>query len=108
MGVLLDNLGHGRRLFTKGKHNALHGSEGIIDRVKNTSLRHTLNQSKSGADRIHGGEGMETPRNYQAKGVGGGGTTPNCLGIALSAGMRSCGMKRVQVHSQGPVKGIYT
>jgi hypothetical protein len=83
MGVLLDNLGHGRRLFIKGKHNALHGSEGIIDRVKNTSLRHTLNQSKSGADRIHGGEGMETPRNYQAKGVGGGGDNPklpwNCL-----------------------------
>jgi hypothetical protein len=36
MGVLLSNLGHGRRLLTKGNHNALHGLEGIIDRVKNT------------------------------------------------------------------------
>jgi hypothetical protein len=36
MGVLLGNLGHSRRLWTKGNHNALHGFEGIIDRVKNT------------------------------------------------------------------------
>jgi hypothetical protein len=36
MEVLLDNLGHGRRLLTKGNHNALHSLEGIIDRVKST------------------------------------------------------------------------
>jgi hypothetical protein len=36
VGVLLDNLGHGRRLLTKGNLNALHGLDGIVDRVKNT------------------------------------------------------------------------
>jgi hypothetical protein len=36
MGVLLENLGHGRRLLTKGNRNALHGLEGIKDRVKST------------------------------------------------------------------------
>jgi hypothetical protein len=34
MKVLLDNLGHGRRLLTKGNDNTLHGYEGIIDHVK--------------------------------------------------------------------------
>jgi hypothetical protein len=36
MGVLLGNLGHGRRLLTKGNRNALHGLGGNVDRVKNT------------------------------------------------------------------------
>jgi hypothetical protein len=36
MGLLLDNLGHGRRLLTKGNRNALHGLEGITDHMKNT------------------------------------------------------------------------
>jgi hypothetical protein len=35
MGGLLDNLGHARSLWTEGNHNALHGLEGIEDRVKN-------------------------------------------------------------------------
>jgi hypothetical protein len=34
--VLLDNLRHARRLGTEENHNALHGLEGIEDRVKNT------------------------------------------------------------------------
>jgi hypothetical protein len=36
MGVLIGNLWYGERLLTKGNRNALHGLEGIIDRVKNT------------------------------------------------------------------------
>jgi hypothetical protein len=36
MRVLLDNFGHARSLGTEGKHNALHGLEGIKNRVKNT------------------------------------------------------------------------
>jgi hypothetical protein len=43
-------------------------------------VRNTLKQSKSGGDRIRGGEGMESPRNRQAKE----GDTPNCLGGLLS------------------------
>jgi hypothetical protein len=36
MRVLIGNIGHGRRLLTKGNSNALHDLEGIIDRVENT------------------------------------------------------------------------
>jgi hypothetical protein len=37
MRELLGNLGYARRLGTEENHNALHGLEGIIDRMKNTS-----------------------------------------------------------------------
>jgi hypothetical protein len=36
MRVLLDNLGHTRRLWTKGNRNARHGLGEILDHTKNT------------------------------------------------------------------------
>jgi hypothetical protein len=50
MKVLLDHLGHTRRLWTKGHINALHGLREI-----------TLNRSKSGEDWTLGGEREGSP-----------------------------------------------
>jgi hypothetical protein len=59
-----------------------------------------LNQSKSGADQIRGAEGMESLENTKKR--------RGESQIAFSAGKRRVGKKRVQVHSLGPIKGIYT
>jgi hypothetical protein len=67
-------------------------------------LRAVLNRSNSDGGRILRGEGRDSLINPQRKG----GETQNCLKIAQATGGRSLEKKRVQMHSQWPVKELYT
>jgi hypothetical protein len=53
-------------------------------------LKNTLNQNKSGGDRIRGGEGLESPRNRQARGE----RALNCLEASLGRCLREVEKKK--------------